>query len=435
MEKCINETNATVYANVDEDGINPKNQKTDLLSYIRGEIDPYYERCLLNRNNTDDEIKFCNNISNLRIKIKEKFRIISSFKRDYKNIFVVYHYADLDGHGVKLINAMLNENHDSSNTFGCNIRADEAYDEIKKALDGGKHVIIADLNFTKEYAEKVDIELDTSRITLLDHHKSAMYLNKYDWALVVPHDEENKYLSSGSFMFMIYCFIRFNFSTRYDWDNLMSKIITAIALYDTWFWNSDYNDTREMIQENFKDYPEDLNMLFKSLKRDDFVDHIINNSITTSSIMTKEDELKIKFMREQTRKTIFRYYHNMRIVTINDMKIGVVFGDDEVSAVGNYILRANRELSYFVMIDLNLNTVCLRSRKDYDVSTIALDNKGGGHFSAAGFPINKCEGDQFLYDLLNMYNFKLPNIPDKFSIDMIKDVAEFDSENKVYKLK
>ena len=83
--------------------------KVSLMSAIRGIVNPKDECCPLNSFNTDIERKFIDNVENLCIKIKGKFGNISpSFRKDYENILIVYHLSDLDGHGVKLMNAMMN---------------------------------------------------------------------------------------------------------------------------------------------------------------------------------------------------------------------------------------------------------------------------------------------------------------------------------------
>jgi len=175
-------------------------------------------------------------------------------------------------------------------------------------------------------------------------------------------------------------------------------------------------------------------MLFKSMSKDKYAQHVLNNINNFHDIFDNDDKLKIKFMRDMTRKTIYRYYHNMRIVNIDDKKIGIVFGDNEVSAVGNFILRANRELSYFAMVNLNSNQIYLRCRNDYDVKEIAIRNGGGGHTQAAGFPmIDILFNDKFLIDLLS----KTHQVEEDClaSIKMIKDCAEFDEDTKVYRLR
>jgi len=386
-------------------------------------------------NFTEHEKTFLINLKDLRVRLREFNYPVHNISRlgeynDYKDIFVVYHEADIDGHSVKIINGLLN-NGDMSNTFGCDVRADEAFDIIKEKLDEGMFVIVADLNFTEEYAERVENELDTSRFILLDHHGHAMYLNQYDWAFVLSHDEESLYLSSGTLLYSMFCVANFNCNLILD---TIIDLAMNTALYDTWFWSSNFDYTRELSEKYFGNRPEDICMLFKSMSKDKYAQHVLNNINNFHDIFDNDDKLKIKFMRDMTRKTIYRYYHNMRIVNIDDKKIGIVFGDNEVSAVGNFILRANRELSYFAMVNLNSNQIYLRCRNDYDVKEIAIRNGGGGHTQAAGFPmIDILFNDKFLIDLLS----KTHQVEEDClaSIKMIKDCAEFDEDTKVYRLR
>lgn len=384
---------------------------------------------------TQHEQSFLENLMDLRSRFENEERIPNN--NEYKNIFVVYHYADIDGHNINVINGLLNKG-DISNSFGCNIRADEAYDIIKQKIEEGYFIIIADLNFTEKCAKKVNDELDTSKIILLDHHDSANYMNQYTWAFVRSHDEENLYLSSGTLLFTMFLFAAFGNNKDLKDHTIIIDLAMSTALYDTWFWASNFDYTRELSEKWFGDYPEDLCMLFKSMNKDKYAQYVLDNinNREICNVFNKEDKLQIKFMRTITRKTIDRYYHNMRIAEANGKKIAVVYGNDEVSAVGNFILKTHKDISYFVMIDLNRNAISLRSRNDYNVKEIAIRNpKGGGHAQSAGFSIEKEVGHDVFWQYLLKY-LEVGKVYKIFDgIECIQDIAEFDSDKKVYKFK
>ena len=65
--------------------------------------------------------------------------------------------------------------------FGINKRVEKLLDE--KAYEKYNKIFITDISVSEEIAERIEAEAPES-FQLLDHHKSALWLNKYNWAKV-----------------------------------------------------------------------------------------------------------------------------------------------------------------------------------------------------------------------------------------------------------
>jgi uncharacterized protein len=121
---------------------------------------------------------------------------------------------------------------------------------------------ITDISINEDNAARIDELYDANSIDikLLDHHTSAEWLNKYDWATVEQYhnpDDPRKMATSGTTMLFIYLCNRY-LEQRPSFDQDMAdsiwKYANIVRLYDTWEWKS-MGDQQ----------PNDYNNLFDSL--------------------------------------------------------------------------------------------------------------------------------------------------------------------------
>lgn len=381
-------------------------------------------------------IKMNNSI--LKADIDKKLWLFDAIK-DKRKILIVYHESDIDGHGVKIVTNYLNNILNPEvpmETFGCNIRADEAYEYIQN----NKYdlIIVADLSFTKEFMKEKFDEISDKTI-VLDHHESSLYMNAYKNCIVIPHDESARILSSGSFLFIYYVMKTLSLST-YDLIKLYNFTFIT-ALYDTWFWNTEDTEMRDQLHFYYGDKPEDLALYFKAVGKNKYDNDVLNNLLEKTadevfkSILNDEQMIVVNIKREMNISMCYKYYHNLKILKLeNGQTIGFVFGLDDVSTIGNFILRANKELDYFMMIDLNTNKFSLRSRKDFNLveNIIKYTEDGGGHAQAAGFNLDKLSiiVDNIMKTYLSLINEKCD-----YTIESIKNISDFDEDTKTYKFR
>ena len=141
-------------------------------------------------------------------------------------------------------------------------------------------VFITDISVNEEVAEIIECYKDEKvypKITLLDHHPTALELNKYEWANVIIKDKliwssvdfnaDQEYKVSGTYLF--YKWLNEN---NYNMESIkclgdqrnLSFFVETVRRYDTWEWKTIFN-----IEE-----PKLWNDLFYILGRDIFMDKI-----------------------------------------------------------------------------------------------------------------------------------------------------------------
>lgn len=371
------------------------------------------------------------NINNQQIKLfyellqkySEKIKKINN--KQYKKWIVLYHNSDIDGQGVKILSELIKqENQDIEILYvPCYTRADEGFDKLKENIDNYDIAIIADLNFTKEYAEKVNKELNTEKIMLLDHHKHALYLNEYNWTFVKSHDISDRLLSSGTMLF----YMVFKDLISSSITNNVRVLSYYIAAHDTWFAHD--NKTKEISKLLYQDNPENLDLLFKANKKE-FVNIIVEN-INNGIIIDEKSNIIIETTKKIVKNYCLLIYNNCKIIKNNNKTIALCFTENYTSEIGNFILNKQPEIDYVVMIMPNVNTVSLRSRDEEDgtdVSLIAMNNDGGGHKPAAGFSIENNDTNEFIKQLMDKYI--LSDKLDNKEIYNIKDFQYNKEENK-----
>ena len=100
-----------------------------------------------------------------------------------------------------------------------------------------------------------------------------------------------------------------------------------------------------------------------------------------------EETLLIELEQERRHSYMQNAFKNIRRFTDPDgQKFAVVFAETNTSELGNYII-VNSDVDYALIINAQRGSASLRSRKEVDISQIAVRNGGGGHKNAAGFPL------------------------------------------------
>lgn len=245
-------------------------------------------------------------------------------------------------------------------------------------------VYITDISVNDDTAKKIDdinkrsIYQDGNSIfCLLDHHKTALRLNIYQWANVVV--ETNGKLESGTNLFYEYLKgIRlFNVHSNEKYN---IQLVNQITLYDTWEWK----------KQNLP-FPKKLNDIFGILGIDDFVLYH-SERLTTDGILqniiSEEQEVLLKYKRIDIDNYInSKIYKSQTIKTIYGIASFVMCDRfDCTSELGAKLLE-NNEIDFAI---LHYDSgVSLRSKGEFDVSKIASNYSGGGHKNAAGFTLNK----------------------------------------------
>ena len=292
----------------------------------------------------------------------------------------IKHFTDSDLDGIScgiIINHIpAVETHDIVYSNPRDINKDvENFIKAKEYLNYDK-VFITDLSVEEPIALFIDAlthavpEVDWA---LIDHHKSALYLNEFEWCTVsVTDDNDDK--CSASYLLFLGC------SDKID-SNAMEYYIDMVNRYDTFRWVVE-GDVR----------PKYLNDLLRAYGRERFIDHV-NEFIKKDSVEVLIDnpveKMVITLEQEKIARHIDMVEQSMERMYFGKYRVGVAFCNNYISETGNTICTRNRDIHFIIMIILGAKNASMRTiRDDIDLSKIAVALGGGGHDKAAGFPLD-----------------------------------------------
>lgn len=225
---------------------------------------------------------------------------------------------------------------------------------------------ITDISMDRVKADVINYYYESgNKFVLLDHHATAEWLNKFEWATVKSlHQDGTK--SSGTSMLYHYL----------SQPQELSTFVEKVRRYDTWEWSTIYGDLEA----------KNLNDLFHLIGRERFIERFLTNQ---SIILTEAEQLLLETEQNKIKAYIRMKENNMTIIEIEGYKAGIVFAEQYLSQLGNELAKKYNQLDFIAMINLGGKTVSFRGIKDHiDLGKdIARLFGGGGHPKAAGSPI------------------------------------------------
>lgn len=298
----------------------------------------------------------------------------------------LFTHTDLDGIGCAVL-AYLAFGRENVDVEYCdyknvNEKVEDFYlNERDKIYDAA---FITDISVNEEVAEQIDLIVKVDgKWQLIDHHATALGLNKYKWCDVSVED----YLgvkTSGTMMFYWYLNSKGYFKEGKYSHRICNNIFNfarTVRDYDTWRWKEELGEGGVACKQ--------LNDLFHIYGRNEFIEWALDNIFELDNVPYFLE--KDRALLEQKQKDIDNYISqkNKQLVSIEDnfgYKCGVVFADRYLSELGNKLSELHPELDYISMIDIGNGGVSYRTvREDIDLGgEIAHSFGGGGHRNAAG---------------------------------------------------
>lgn len=241
------------------------------------------------------------------------------------------------------------------------INSDEEYDKL----------FITDISVNKEIADKLLSISD--KVILLDHHKTALWLNEYSYALVQVEDESIGKMC-GTYLF--YEYLKKNHK-EFDDTPALKLFIDYVRMYDTWEWKEKYDNI----------IPKRLNDLMYIDGPNEFIDKMVYRLGNNLFILDDTDLMKLQI--EQTYINSYIAQKNETLMINDDLfpgyTVGITFADKYISELGNELCELHPELDFVILINMSTLTVSYRTVKDnLDLSDIAKGFGGGGHPKASG---------------------------------------------------
>ncbi|MGM9926892.1 MAG: DHH family phosphoesterase [Bacillus sp. (in: firmicutes)] len=246
--------------------------------------------------------------------------------------------------------------------------------EIESFLEQGEldtFLFITDLSPNEENEQKLNEYYgEKGNIQLIDHHKTALHLNEYEWGYVLVEDEEG-YLTSATSLFYQYLVTH----QLLEKTGAITEFVELVRQYDTWEWEKNENHRAHM-----------LNALFFLMSIDEFEAKMIERLRTSEQFDFDDFEKKILKMEEEKRERYIRRKKRELVQTeMGENFVGIVYAESYHSELGNELGKEYPHLDYISMINMGGKRIAFRTVHDeIDVSEIASRFGGGGHEKAAG---------------------------------------------------
>lgn len=302
-----------------------------------------------------------------------------------KKYFLATH-TDLDGIGCAVVAYMAfgRENVDVEycdyKNIDSKIRALGSDGELYKSYD---KIYITDISVSEQLAEDLDMCCKHDKIKLLDHHATALELNKYEWCEVEVRDHVDVKTSGTMMLFRELEFLGYFDKIPFHYKDNLLRFAEIVRDYDTWRWKEELGEEGLVCKQ--------LNDIFHIYGRDKFINWSISKIQDRLGRPYPNFDAMDKFILEQKQKDIDDYIamKNNQMTIVNDKfgKVcGVVFAERFFSELGNKLSELHPELDYIAMVDIGFGGVSYRTvRDDIDLGgEIAHSFGGGGHRKAAG---------------------------------------------------
>lgn len=239
------------------------------------------------------------------------------------------------------------------------------------------HVFITDISVSETVAERINNRV--GNFVLLDHHPTALNLNKYEWCCIKIEDTATGIQTCGTELFYQYLV-----SNGYlERSKALDMFVEKVRDYDTWRWSTLGSEGKISKQ---------LNDLLKIYGRDTFVKWCVKYLKVGEFPQFEETERSLLQDRQnEIDKYIEKKHGELFTGRLCGKVCGFVFANQYVSELGNRLCQLHPEIDFVAMIDMESCTVSYRSiKEDIDLGQdVAKFFGGGGHPKAAGSSFSK----------------------------------------------
>lgn len=232
-------------------------------------------------------------------------------------------------------------------------------------------LLITDLSPNELNIERLNVHYKTYKnIQLIDHHKTALILNDYEWGTVIVEDEEGDLTSATS---LFYQYLVANELLQPT--ESLNEFVELVRQYDTWEWEKNENEQAKK-----------LNSLFYLISIDEFEEKMIERLQISEHFDFDDFETKILTMEDNKIERYIRLKKREIVqAQIEEEIVGVVYGESYHSELGNELGKEYPHLDYIAIVNMGSKKISLRTIHDHiDVSKIAGLYGGGGHQKASG---------------------------------------------------
>ncbi|MED4462328.1 DHH family phosphoesterase [Metabacillus fastidiosus] len=297
--------------------------------------------------------------------------------------------------------------HNDLDGVGCGILAKLAFDKQVKVHynsisgldrevewffendDKDLFLFITDLSVNEDNEKRLETFYKAGgKVQLIDHHKTALSFNNYEWGHVVVEDDEGK-LTSATSLFYHYL-IEHELLNPTD---VVTEFVELVRQYDTWEWEK--NDNQEARR---------LNALFFLISIEEFEEKMLDRLQTSEHFYFDEFERKLLDMEDEKIERYIRRKRKELVQTeTGDYFAGIVYAESYHSELGNELGKEYPHLDYIAILNMGGKRVGFRTIHDHvDVSEVASQFGGGGHAKASGCSLTEDAYKQFITETFHL---------------------------------
>ncbi|MEH7124320.1 MULTISPECIES: DHH family phosphoesterase [unclassified Bacillus (in: firmicutes)] len=250
-------------------------------------------------------------------------------------------------------------------------------------------LFITDLSVSKENEGRLDEFYHSGgKLQLLDHHKTSLHYNDYDWGHVIVEAEEGKLTSATSLLYEY--LVSKQLLNRSE---AITEFVELVRQYDTWEWEKNNNQQAQR-----------LNALFFLVSIEEFEEKMISRLKTSDHFRFDEFEQKILDMEENKIERYIRRKRRELVQTkIGKYFAGIVYAESYHSELGNELGKEYPHLDYIAIINIGGKRLGFRTIHDHiDVSEVAGQYGGGGHAKASGCTLTDKAYRQFAAETFHL---------------------------------
>jgi len=237
-------------------------------------------------------------------------------------------------------------------------------------------LFITDLSVNEKNEKKLDVFYqDGGKVLLLDHHKTALSFNEYEWGRVIVEDAEGK-LTSATSLFYDYLVTQ----QLLNPSNAIAEFVELVRQYDTWEWEKNGNHQAQR-----------LNALFYLITIEEFEEKMIDRLTTSEQFQFDAFEIRLLDMEDNKIERYIRRKRRELVQTQTDGHYaGIVYAESYHSELGNELGKEYPHLDYIAILNVGGKRVSFRTIHNHiDVSEVAGSFGGGGHAKASGCSLTK----------------------------------------------
>lgn len=301
-----------------------------------------------------------------------------------RNMDKIFTHTDLDGVGCAVLAKYYNPDIEIEFCDYDNVNQ-KVNDFLNNNIALGD-LYITDIGVSEEIAQRIDYDTD---FILLDHHPTALSLNKYKCCTVKVEDENTGLKTCGTELFYRYL-VEYGYLIR---SKVLDKFVEIIRDYDTWRW-ADLGEDGKICKQ--------INDLLHIYGRDNFINWCLSSLIQRNfPNLDNTERALLNLRQEEIDKYVEKKDNEMFTQTLCGKVSGIVFANKFTSELGNRLCKLHPEIDFVTMIDIEDCTVSYRTVKD-DIDLgrdVAALFGGGGHPKAAGSQFDKTVWINILKDI------------------------------------